>query len=1419
MPTESPDQRVESLLADELESVRDDVRGGRVRHALRTLAARASAENLVRDQYAGRYPFELIQNANDAGGDSGVSGGTVAFTLTNTALIVADQGTGFGIDQVEAIYGFANSSKDPRKNIGYKGLGFKSVKEITSAPQIFAPLVQFGFDGPRAQQLVHDVVGAPGELPSVPHYAFPFRISPDDAGDDRGAVIDALDAGFTTVIRLPFKNEVSRDTVDQTLCETLHPQILLFLDHIDRLVVAGTSADFVATTDRDGGADCDEVLLSHHNKVDHFLVFRTERKIPDRKLVADLGGAWGKVEAVRLFAAVPLADDGLPTTEASEPLHVYFPTEEDSGLAIILNADFQLDAARLRIANAPNTVGYNGWLIDELAGFVADDVVPALLTRFENHPRVTAAVLYPEPRGSWPKRLRQALVRRLAESAFIPCADGAVRRPGEVNMLPWSVIDVAFFQTLLPNDTYRLVHADLDANGREHEVLRDDFAVEELDGGEMFADLNPPDEEMVTRYYEALVEWSNRAPSWESSWLGKTACVRLDSGEWAMPSEAFLPPRGEHHLPAGMSVPIADLPEVPGTEAMLKRAGLQTFGWRSVIIEYLVPILTNPEAEPAQRADAMSLLRDYHGSGGHDAAVEKEIGAVLLRAAACDGGEQTLVPAHHLYFSKEWRPDTDLTSIYGPFDQQEFLAEPRPDDQDLRGGEFKFFSWLGVEDKPRTFDLRWGGSDTSLPDYAKPSPQLDFKWQYAPGYQAASRCSQGHPRSQLLRSSPWIDRLDEIINGGDFAQLSTLWNSFGRHWSHYDKTLKAEFSCTTSAHSGARSRRFPSLVEHLLTSSAWVPALRNGGESLQVPGSLWHLPAGAPDAIADFLPVLAPGLLSKQSMCHALGIIDGDQPGARVMVEVLHRLNSEAEEAGHVTTSAKSIARWAMRKLDSVARDIPADEAQHIPVLARLDGSAVFDPRPYITSDRLAEETWQDLVPIYDGDRTARNLIDVLDLPVLEERVLVEVQAIGRDPIAEPRTVTDLETVMPQLLAAAGQLSPSLQVDISRKLNCLELACVQELSLQYQLDDEIRTAASPTSYIERYGGHRGTAYLALDRETGEVDWYSFASQLARHIDVEEAGDRFAILLTNPRGRSQWLTAHGISDADIIAAQELLSENQTIDEPAISDDVVETETPQPEPESGPKTDDETIEEWPAIDAAEGPTIQQDNVPNNGADARPPSAEGRTRQPKRNQSAENEPTVSKPSGSRGSNETPTDSQTAPSQREKRSANKVAAPEVNAVDESRPQGRFFSYVVPERSEVQSADPSESVSPGVNRAGVDRVLAYERAAGRDPQEQAHNNPGFDVASHHPDGSVARYIEIKSLLGKWAERGVAMSRRQARENADRGDDFWLYVVEFAMDDSRAKVLPIQNPMSKAGSFVFDSGWSAWSASDDSEKS
>ncbi|MFJ2028691.1 helicase-related protein [Streptosporangium sp. NPDC087985] len=51
------------------------------------------------------------------------------------------------------------------------------------------------------------------------------------------------------------------------------------------------------------------------------------------------------------------------------------------------------------------------------------------------------------------------------------------------------------------------------------------------------------------------------------------------------------------------------------------------------------------------------------------------------------------------------------------------------------------------------------------------------------------------------------------------------------------------------------------------------------------------------------------------------------------------------------------------------------------------------------------------------------------------------------------------------------------------------------------------------------------------------------------------------------------------------------------------------------------------------------------------------------------------------------------------------------------------------------------------VERRGVALVLATERALGREPQEQAFNNPGYDVLSIPPNGGPSIRIEVKARL------------------------------------------------------------------------
>jgi SNF2 family DNA or RNA helicase len=51
------------------------------------------------------------------------------------------------------------------------------------------------------------------------------------------------------------------------------------------------------------------------------------------------------------------------------------------------------------------------------------------------------------------------------------------------------------------------------------------------------------------------------------------------------------------------------------------------------------------------------------------------------------------------------------------------------------------------------------------------------------------------------------------------------------------------------------------------------------------------------------------------------------------------------------------------------------------------------------------------------------------------------------------------------------------------------------------------------------------------------------------------------------------------------------------------------------------------------------------------------------------------------------------------------------------------------------------------VERRGVELVLATERALGREPQEQAFNNPGYDILSIPGDGAPSIRIEVKARI------------------------------------------------------------------------
>ncbi len=177
----------------------------------------AKAEDSVRREYTGRYLFELLQNANDAILDwyeksnlsvhnkQGSPRKRVRIQLTSHSLLIGNEGLPFSENNIRALCRLHISTKTASKQIGHKGIGFKSVLEVTDCPEIYSDHFGFGFNRDEFAVKVKGVINSTSQKLQLPILRAPFvrrlsRLSPEE----RKAVEHFFDQDFVTVIRLPF---------------------------------------------------------------------------------------------------------------------------------------------------------------------------------------------------------------------------------------------------------------------------------------------------------------------------------------------------------------------------------------------------------------------------------------------------------------------------------------------------------------------------------------------------------------------------------------------------------------------------------------------------------------------------------------------------------------------------------------------------------------------------------------------------------------------------------------------------------------------------------------------------------------------------------------------------------------------------------------------------------------------------------------------------------------------------------------------------------------------------------------------------------------------------------------------------------------------------------------------------------------
>lgn len=1184
---------VTRLREGELRPLRLQAEDGLHASAFKSLYERGEGQELVRQQYTGRYPFELLQNANDAAHDAGARG-RAHFLLTNTALIVADNGFGFGDEQVDAICSLGRSSKGPGEAVGHKGLGFKSVGEITDRPQVRSAGSSFQFSNDRVQAEVSAILGPLPSDQKLPVYAFPFPVAPEDFGPDADHVQELRDTGFTTVIRLPLNEGVDRAAVERDLLNNLHPRLLLFLPDVDHLELRGTSGDFSAEVSRAPENDTEHTLLAttelregeRTEAIEEWFIYRGS-VVPDAKVLAPLGDAWKSVTETRFAIAVPLGDGGEPLVSETFPLHVYFPTDEQPGLRVAVHAEWVLTMDRRQIASTPEAIAFNQMLVRALGAFVATTVAHDLVDRTGASASAIEALVPATvaSSGTGGNTVRTEWTQALLAASFLPAADSQLSRPTELRPLPHTLPNPQLAHQVARLDLRHTLRPDVEERAAVRTFLGQIPGVDKVSVPEFVSLLSPPTRDTAHDYYAFLVSWRERAGAALVAELKKTACVLGVNGQLLTPGadSIFLPrERGDMALPEGLPIPVAYLPDLEEAQSLLRELGVKPFEWRELIRDFLIKVLASPDTDEASRSRAMSALRAYHQvrlAGNED--LEPVLGRVLLPGSTADGSTKELRPAAELYFSASWNGSDDLEVIYGPFDEPEFLDLVVPEDSEQRESDLDFYRMLGVADHPRLDEAKpteQGGymvASTRHPHRGK----LFNEWMAVPEIAAAAtRCPQGHPASQQLRRSYRLDRHEELIESREAVRLMALWRQLAMRWgAAYQDGMHALFWCVNTSHAGERGRPAPSLFAHTLQKRPWVPVDRGSVAELVRPARAWIGAAQTPRRIQERIPRIGEAMFNTQGgagLAAALGLSDAGRPRVKDLLVLLGGIADEADEAGTTNREIDQAARWVQRTLHDVLGEgvEPHPAPDTVRLLASQNGITSFTPQPPYAEDPLLRDTFEKQRPLLSAEAGLSKLTRYLSLTKLDDAVKTSALPLGEHHDSLFDEVTKrINGIKPYLFALVRAENSSAENRVRPSLRSLQLVVCDQLVLKYEYDGTEVIREDAVCYIasrqERQGRRSinvGTAYVELDPATHQPHWFPLGRQLAQFLNVPTLSDAFTMLFTaTPGDRQRMMADRQIQDVDVVEARKLL--RMTAEEDEELSNVLDDLVPEPSDE--------------------------------------------------------------------------------------------------------------------------------------------------------------------------------------------------------------------------------------------------------------
>jgi Domain of unknown function (DUF3883) len=1082
-------------------------------------------EDRVRQEYTGRYPMELLQNAHDACADAGHVG-PVQFVVTDSALLVANEGVAFTADRITSLLRHGSSEKalgrGSRATIGYKGVGFDAVFEICDRPQVISRTARFGFDGDRARTLILEALG---ETPAaVPIRYFPFLLEEAEWEEDRDAVEALLASGAVTVIRLPFRRELTAHRVQLDLEESLPPEVLLFADAANIFEIRSQSLTvrWQRTSGRRVGVGQLIHLHSATKGSRSWLVAKSTVPLP-RALRDELRDPiWAPVQRVSVAVALPWRKgSGIDALASAMPVHVYFPTEDQLGRALLIHGDFYVSSSRRRI----ETRG-SGGQVSQLVGEGAVRLAARLAQSVadQGYPLLRALAVTGAADG-FGGRLGMLLDDALRQARIARPANGSrARRPHELarlgTRLPGRQERTLALLLRQPGEVV-MPGDDLNKAGELLQIL----GTETLRPDQVAERLSPANSGIgyeqalgtIGRWHDSLDRYTT-APA--ERILRVRPIVQESTGRWVSPSQVV------RRVEAGPPLPLRlQRPELHPPRGRYARRLVDSLRIDPLTPDRSLSILLDALERGSFGASSDNEAQEAFGFvvalwEGHRPVLQRaaaRLGVIPVPVRTVRGRSTFWRSAHATYFSRRWTHDRVLQDAYGPLGEAEFLAQPPPTSPAAQRSRRQLFELLGVASAPRWVHYSFS--------WETPLPQLPT-WRQLEGTQEPFRCPDEHPLTSRRIVLEVVDRLDELVDraedgdGGALARvLLALDDPYGPEGS---------VRCQHSSHRSGRGKTAPGYQRWLLETRSWVPVAQDptGKASRQPVGSWIDVPKAA-----SWLLVPRATLRSKQG--RHLRLTTAERPQVEAIESAISELAALYPDLAHAPGEVLRSAVWLQERLERMLSQRRSHgKRARIPFAARSRDRWQWSQDPLV-QDLPGVDVFPGLLTLPPGRWDAVHR--VYNLGAASDVVTVEVEAAaapGRRGVLGTARRAELAAVLAKRGVDLGSLADRL--GRLREMPCRQLR-LKLSSNGHDHDMERPFYLRPQT---DQSGRPSGAILYVDAGA-EPDAYALdlARSLAGYLGDASLEEPIGLFLIAPHG--SLLRDRRVSEEDVLEAEEAI----------------------------------------------------------------------------------------------------------------------------------------------------------------------------------------------------------------------------------------------------------------------------------------